>query len=69
MVVVRTPDQPVFRNLCAVEDLQVCRECFQIAFCCYKFFAKIEKMLPLQVTARELITFFLEISHIWGCIT
>ena len=59
----------MFPKLCAAEDLQVCRESFQNAFCCFKFSAKIEKMLPLQVTARELMTFFWEISTIWGCIT
>ena len=28
------------------------------AFCCYKFSAKIEKVLPLQVTAKKVMTFF-----------
>ena len=36
---------------------------FQNAFCCYKFSLKIEKMLPSQVTARELMTFFFGNQH------
>ena len=36
----------------------VCHEFFQNAFCCFKFSAKIEKTPPLQVTAREVMTFF-----------
>ena len=38
-------------------------------FYCDKFSTKIEKTLPLQATAREVMTFFLEINTIWGCIT
>ena len=45
------------------------RESLQNAFGCYKYSAKIDKMLPLQVTLREVMIFFLEISTIWGCIT
>ena len=50
----------VFPKLCAVEDLQVCHEFFQNAFCCYKFSAKIEKTLSLRVTEREVMTLFLK---------
>ena len=36
----------------------MCHESFQNAFRCYRFSAKIEKTLPLQVTAREVMIFF-----------
>ena len=35
-------------------------------FCCYKFSAKSEKMLPLQATARKVIIFFFENQLHWG---
>ena len=42
----------------------MCRESFQSAINCYKFSAKIEKMLSLQVTAREVMTFFENQHHL-----